>query len=154
DVLDATTGHNVLTIDVPATVSNPKVFFNNGFGILAYSSGANLKVLTVNATTFAQTTSTLAGTFNVMDIRQLNGTTIQIVGTNGTGNAVAADFVPSTNTFTAWSPRDSGGVTFIIGTTATWMSDFGGSGKIALIADDNVAGLQVYWDFPSSGATR
>jgi hypothetical protein len=165
-IIDATTGakvteRTVTEAIVGTTPLNLGVVVVNGYAVFVRDTTASdlaidvFQISSPNGMAFSQSFATTTGGIPTsFDVRVKDSTTMQIAYVDNTGVVQAVDYVPSTNTSTAWTPKDSAGANISVDGSLGWMQDFGGSGKIALIVQLAATGVKVHWDIPTTGATR
>lgn len=158
DMFDSTTNALLLAQSFSVgTLRIHDVVFCNGFAVMVTSEqGIGITFRRLTPATGAITTTTFATTPGAKgDVMVKDATTISVAyNDNGTNNAFAVDYVPSTLATTAWAPRDATAAAILCDLNLAWMDDLSSSGKQALITAGSVQGVRVQWDIPAAGATR
>jgi hypothetical protein len=159
-VIDAATGEAVGEILLGGTFVSWGVRVVNGFAVFAYATATTIFIDTwptasvgSGATNRVTISKTVANVSRQFDMLVKDATTISAAYSDGT-NVQCFDYAPTAGAATFWTPKDSAAANIPTSYAVAWMQDFGGSGKIALIARAPAAGLRVFWDIPTAGATR
>lgn len=153
-VIDVTTGHVVYEF-TQANASRPRSVVCNGYVIFTYNdtvgnaiAGFVALISTIGSAGFTSHASFIAGTHATdpyVDVVLKNATTISIAVRSASDKTLAADYVPSTNTTTAYEIKD-GGVSINPLYCLNWVQDLSGSGKLGIAICDATPSLNVYFD--------